>query len=318
MAFFGVAGDLFLPFEGVGLGVGVVLGAFLASGGFLEFCIIFCLTGVLFGDIFVPDMKKFLSLFLIVALVSPAFGARKLAPAPKEEFMSVQSRHTQQVRADGDAKAAYILACAWMNGKVFNSGVQEKRKITSAYGDSYKRDVAYNGYLSDSEVQKEILSLLQRSADGGYPDAQYKLASMYEEEKDLGKALPLYQKAAAKGLVEACCKLGVFYMKGVTAKKYSSTSKPEYVLMTLEECKEGGSSSYTYEAVVPKNEQKALKYFAEGAKMNLPEANYQIGLCFENALGVPKNKIKAMGFYDKAAKAGHSEAQEALLKLRSE
>ena len=53
--------------------------------------------------------------------------------------------------------------------------------------------------------------LFRKSADRGYPLAQYNLAACYESgrgvEKDLSKAVALYRKAAVAGMKQAQMKL---------------------------------------------------------------------------------------------------------------
>jgi TPR repeat protein len=38
-------------------------------------------------------------------------------------------------------------------------------------------------------------------------------------------------------------------------------------------------------------------------------AQYQLGVCLENGIGVAKNEIEAMEWYEKAAEQGHDEAK---------
>lgn len=287
----------------------------------MEFYIIFCLTVVLFGDIFVPDMKKFLSLFLIVALVSPAFADRRLQ-SPKSDFSSFKAYDTQATRAKSDPKQAYILACACADGKAASNRSEE--------------------------------NWMKVAAKGGIPDAQYKLGLWAYNRNDFFEAVMWYKRAADQGLIEAKCKLAHFYLTGVSRKvpkagtddsarflgrssrdpfgaAVSSTQELgggggyEYVAKFLSKCMTASeyeamdkSKGYTYEDVVPKDPAKAMEIYKGYAKLNLPEVNYMVGRCFELGLGVPKNKKKALEMYERAAKQKFPEAQEVIDRLKQE
>lgn len=138
-----------------------------------------------------------------------------------------------------------------------------------------------------------IKRLLKSASDGNIPDASYLLAKIYEKAGEIEKAISFYKKAADRELVEAQCKMGQFYKTGISSSGAAGAA--------------GDSTD-----LVPKNEALALSMFAAAAKMNIPEAHYQIGLCFEEGVGVPRNKKKAIEFYTKAKKQRHPEAQLAL------
>lgn len=46
--------------------------------------------------------------------------------------------------------------------------------------------------------------------------------------------------------------------------------------------------------------------------IQLPDAQYYVGLCYENGLGVERNKKVAAEFFNKAAKQGNKRAVEKL------
>lgn len=237
---------------------------------------------------------KTLVAIIFLCMISPAFAARKLN-IPKAEFKTAPARETQEVRAENDPKQAYFLACAWIAEKVFNERTQTVKESRNYYSGRYRytTERPYENYIGTLERPKRIKTLLKSASDGGIPDASYLLAQMYEKEGDMERAISLYKKAADRELVEAQCRMGCFYKTGVASSGI-----------------EGAVGDST--DLVPKNEALALSMFAAAAKMNIPEANYQIGLCFEAGVGVPRNKKKAIEFYTKAKKQRHPEAQLAL------
>ncbi|MFD2450177.1 tetratricopeptide repeat protein [Vogesella fluminis] len=71
--------------------------------------------------------------------------------------------------------------------------------------------------------QSQVLELLHRSAGQGYPDAQYDLATLYEQgdalPQDLAQAANWYRKAAEQGHAVAQYHLGLMYEQGTGVSK---------------------------------------------------------------------------------------------------
>ena len=47
----------------------------------------------------------------------------------------------------------------------------------------------------------------------------------------------------------------------------------------------------------------------QSAEQECPEAQYELGVCYETGDGVGKNEVKAVELYRKAAEQGYAEAQ---------
>jgi TPR repeat protein len=60
------------------------------------------------------------------------------------------------------------------------------------------------------------------------------------------------------------------------------------------------------------NKKAAVKRYREEAEQNHAEAQYQLGLCYENGGGVIQNRKEAVKWYRKAAEQGHAAAQHKL------
>ncbi len=94
--------------------------------------------------------------------------------------------------------------------------------------------------------------------------------------RDLGKALEEYRKAADLGSSDACCRIGQCYESGLG---------------------------------VPKNDSLAASWYAKGASQGNSEAQYGLGLDYELGRGVPKNDLLAYAWLNAAASSGNEKAR---------
>ena len=62
----------------------------------------------------------------------------------------------------------------------------------------------------------------------------------------------------------------------------------------------------------------AIRLFAKAAKNGNPKAQYNLGYCYENGIGLISNRDEARCWYEKAAESGHSGAKQALERFSSE
>lgn len=116
------------------------------------------------------------------------------------------------------------------------------------------------------------------AAEEGHSQALYNLALLYLKgegciEKNVPLAIELLQKAAANGLCQAQTHLGVYYTEEET-----------------------------------QDLEKAVSFFKAAAEQNEPEAQYFLGVCYEEGLGVEVNECKSAELYSKAASSGHDGA----------
>src|SRR4030065_676346 len=127
------------------------------------------------------------------------------------------------------------------------------------------------------------LAELQKKADAGDADAQFKLGLIYGKgdgvPKDAAKAAEWMQKAAAQGNADAQLRLGKMYYIG-----------------------EG----------VPKDAAKAVEWYQKAAAQGNAVGQYSLGWMYYEGEGVPKNAAKAFEWYQKAAAQGDAYAQSSL------
>jgi TPR repeat protein len=119
-------------------------------------------------------------------------------------------------------------------------------------------------------------SKVRSRADAGDSDAEYRLARMYWEGKDVAQdrneALKWYGRAAEHGDTDAQVSLARLYMKGHG---------------------------------VPQSYIKAIKLLERAAARKSAEAQYLLGLIYWEGRGVPRDKILAHMWFNLAASQGH-------------
>lgn len=134
-------------------------------------------------------------------------------------------------------------------------------------------------FSSDSDA----LSGYRRAASPPFNNAkaQYKMGVFHEEgrgglDRDIVKALEWYKKAALQKNPDGLFRVGMAFKNG-----------------------EGNE---------PVNYDKMIRCFTEAAQGGLAEAQYQLGYCYENGIGVPLSIIRARHWYGRAAKQDHRDA----------
>jgi localization factor PodJL len=133
------------------------------------------------------------------------------------------------------------------------------------------------------------LEWLRRSAQGGFPVAQYQLAMRNERGsdgvgRDLVQARVWYEKAAVNGNRKAMHNLAVLHAEGVGT---------------------------------PQNMPEAAKWFQRGAEFGLTDSQYNLGILYERGLGVATNKVEAAKWFAIAAAQGDADAAVKLQAMRA-
>ena len=116
---------------------------------------------------------------------------------------------------------------------------------------------------------------VKRDAGKGVPAACYELAACYESgrdvPKDIGKALALYQQAAAGGEANGWFRLGKIFADGLG---------------------------------VEPDPPKALEYYRQGALAGVVEAQYNVGAMLVSARGVRRDWVEGLAWLIVAARHG--------------
>lgn len=195
-----------------------------------------------------------------------------------------------------------------------------------------------------SAVTPEDFKKLQKQAESGSADAQYKLGMAYyegtlpqteiekinrDEKSDdplnpfnqftslssPKKAVEWLNKSAVQGYIYAQFQLGHMFTEGHGVPKNIAKAVEWY-----QKAAEQGNTAAQYNLGlmyangedVPKDAVKAVEWFQKAAKQGDSGAQNYLGWMYELGHGVPKNTAKAVEWYQKAAVQGHSGAQSSL------
>ena len=197
---------------------------------------------------------------------------------------------------------------------------------TNALGEKVEIRNNIPEFLANKERQVakpkvDNLSLLQRDANAGKPEAQYQLALLYEsgEKVDLnpGEAIRWYTSAANKGLKEAQYRLGIAYLHG--------TGVPQNIIKGKEYLSKAAEQNYDLaNKLLPiymnsANEPSiVLSWFLEKALEGDAEAQFGLGHMYENGWGVPADTINAKKWYVSARSLGSDDADKRLRNIKAE
>jgi TPR repeat protein len=181
-------------------------------------------------------------------------------------------------------------------------------------------------FLVNKEAQSpkpkvDNLSLLQRDANAGKPEAQYQLALLYEsgDKVDLnpGEAIRWYTSAANKGLKEAQYRLGIAYLHG--------SGVPQNIIKGKEYLSKAADQNYDLaNKLLPiylgnaKEPSIVLSWFLEKALEGDADAQYGLGHIYENGWGVPADPVNAKKWYVSARSMGNDDADKRLRNIKAE
>ncbi|MBT7957972.1 MAG: sel1 repeat family protein [Akkermansiaceae bacterium] len=153
-------------------------------------------------------------------------------------------------------------------------------QLGDSYGLYYLGQIHENGW-GTVKSQETALDYYRQGAKQKVPPAIYRLATFHEHglgglKKDKGKALALYRHGAE--LEHAVCMYNLSVM-----------------LDTMDE--------------KPKHKAEVLLWLLRSAGAGLVEAEYQIGVCYQQGNGVQQDLVAAAAWFDRAARNSHAQAQ---------
>jgi len=204
----------------------------------------------------------------------------------------------------------------------------------------------YLHVLNDNE---KALTWIQKAADQGLPVAQCDLGGIYFEgngvKKDYNKAFKLFKTSAEQNIAEAQLNLGIMYIHGdgttrdMGKARYwiekaingDNTEISQFASMIYKEESLWQYSDSTYSCSQPDSLQyysydlkegidffesgeheKALNIFRRLAEKGDPEAQFNLGLMYDNGMGLMQNSEKALKWYKASAKQDFPKAQNNL------
>jgi TPR repeat protein len=150
--------------------------------------------------------------------------------------------------------------------------------VPDAWADETAR-YAFALELLDVGRAQEAATLLRRTAEDGFPMAQYRLAKLYERgegvEADLGLARQWTERAAGGGNRRAMHDLGVYYARGEGAMLDDAT---------------------------------AFRWFRLAAEFGVADSQYNLGLLYQQGRGVAQDAKEALFWFLSAAAQGDDAA----------
>jgi TPR repeat protein/serine/threonine protein kinase len=172
----------------------------------------------------------------------------------------------------------------------------------------------YNGSGVDKDMAKAV-ELYQKAADLGHANAMRKLGYCYYNgsgvEKDVEKAVELYQKAADLGNADAMYNLGLCYFYGSGVEQNVEKAVELYQMAAdLGDADAMFKLGLCYDngSGVKHDAEKAVELYQKAADLGDAGAMFNLALCYEDGIGVEKDVEKAVELYQKAADLGHAQA----------
>ncbi len=179
-------------------------------------------------------------------------------------------------------------------------------------------------------------SLWKSQAEGGDRIAQFQYSKALEKIGS-SEAMTWLRRAAEQGLAEAQFELGRKFLDGVGVEKrvddgikwlklsakqnfksaidLLQTRFPNQIVLTKEEADQARSSfnkglgHLLGQEGLEKDPDKAVQYFLEAAEIGSVDAQWNLGLLYNEGIGVERSGEEAKYWFEKAAKAGHARAQ---------
>jgi len=253
--------------------------------------------------------------------------------------------HGFMTKADsGDAFYQYRVADIYLNGKGTGIPKDEAEAVkwytkAADQGLDLAQYILGNCYLKGKGVAKneaEAVKWHTKAADQGLALAQDALGDRYFYGEGIGKdekeAFKWYTKAADQGLVSAQCTLGDMYLEGKTPvtefeelsnspMKFTKARKVDIDTNTTS-TNDISSQTYDISGFVPdkdvfdiamehstKNEKEAANWYTKAANQGYGRAQYKLGDCYFDGVGVSKDATEGIKWYTKAAEQGNALGQ---------
>lgn len=190
-------------------------------------------------------------------------------------------------------------------------------------------------YLSKRAQGKDdayLLHNIRKSAEGGDPIAQFKLATLYYEGKGIpredAEAAVWYHKAAQQEHVEAQFVLGIMYEKGEGIERSDDKAFKWISLAARQghararvmlESEKWIKYQETIQGSAPKQDSaegaiqavstEQIEEYTRKAEEGDVDAQYNLGIIYYHGEGVPKDYEEALSWFHKAAEQDDADAQ---------
>lgn len=227
---------------------------------------------------------------------------------------------------NGDVEAASMLGKYYHDIEKDLGKAEIWAKLAAEAGNA--EGFYYLAKIYDTDAQrkhsnKEIVSMLEKSAQQGYTAAQVMLGKIYQFgrrgiAKDLKKARMWYEMAAAKGAGEAMQQLNLIFLKSGDDKANALKSNENIEWLELGAKQGNAEAALTLAKMVEagrdvkRDYKRAAELYQIAAETGLAQAEAGLGKLYANGDGVPQDNEKAVYWLTKAAEQGYVEAQRKL------
>ncbi len=172
-----------------------------------------------------------------------------------------------------------------------------------------------NSPVPKPEVEADTAEQMPANAEEMHANAEEMCAKAeeYADKKQYSQAIPLWEKSAALGYVEAQYRLGCCYESG------DGVAEDEYMAFHWQQlaANQGHAAAqrflgYCYEcgAGTGQNETKAAQWYRKSANQGYAAAQYNLAECYVDGVGVKQNIATAASWFKKAAKQNYEDAQQ--------
>ncbi len=231
--------------------------------------------------------------------------------------------------SNGDVQAATLLGKYYFDIEKDAKRAEKWIKSAADAGDAealYYLARIYDESREGKHPNKEVVSILEKSAGLGYTRAQVMLGKIYQFGRrgipqDLRKAKTWYELAAAKGANEALFQLNVIYQQSGDA--YTKAAMADENIEWLEMGVKQGNAEAALNLAgmaetgrgVPQDYKRAAELYQIAADAGIVQAQAALGKLYANGEGVPQDNEKAIFWLTKAAEEGYVEAQRKLAQV---
>ena len=244
---------------------------------------------------------------IALALASSVAGPSRADTAPGlADFRSGRFaealRSWQAEAASGDPTAALLVGIMFDTGegvpRSYVDALTWYRRAADAGSPAgmFNVGVMYDAGRGVAQDRAEAARWYERAASAGFGRADYNLALMYESgdgvAPDRARAATLFEAAAARGVTAArrhLAKLGRPFTGAI------AHGTEEVGLREFREAQQALLARGTGEAA------SAAELFRRAAMQHNALAEYDLGYCYENGIGVPQDKRRAYEWYTSAA-----------------
>lgn len=251
---------------------------------------------------------------------------------PEDEAKAEAAKWFKKSAELGFAEAQNTLGWIYNNGDGVQKDEAEAFKwFSKAAEQGHAKSQLKLGhcYASGDGVPKdeaEAVKWYRKAAEQGLAGAQNILGNIYLSgvkgvKKDEAEAVKWYRMGADQGDEGSQTDLGRCYAQGIGVPKNNAEALKWFYKVAKRNrisAFQFGRDYYNGWNDVEKNLTEAVKFFQISAERGhdgnpfYDDAQFQLGVCYENGEGVPKDEAEAVKWYRKAAEQGHAPSQRKL------